>query len=237
MFFSSCCDSNQSLLIAGQVQNVQFEFFLNADTASSIAAEMVEALDLMSVDVDLIAEMINTLIGQLVPCLGSSSGILIGQRSLDEEATRVHGKEGTERGFYSEVTGIANNGAPLSVRASPQHFNPSTSNAMPNNNFLQADYAVEKHRRSIERSLTRESVKSPATSFEGSWITASSDMSSSVSSLSLTDKENELSNDLKLELTEIYMQYQQRCRELLKIRETAVENVKRKWIMKRIYIL
>lgn len=113
------------ILITGWVRNVHFEFFLNADTASSIALEMVETLDLMKVDVDLVAELINILIVQLVPCWGSSFKSLTRQRSLDG-VTSVH-YEAKERGIYSEVTGITNNGALI---ASSQHVNPSTSNVI-----------------------------------------------------------------------------------------------------------
>lgn len=76
-------------------------------------------------------------------------------------------------------------------------------------------------------------VKNSGTSFAGSWLTASSDTHLSISSLSLTNKENELSDDLRLELNEINLQYRQRCWELLQMREAAIENAKQKWLMKK----
>lgn len=237
-----------NILITGRVRNVHFIFFLNADTALSIAAEMVETLDLWKDDVSFIAELINSLISQLVPCWGTSSGTLSGgKRSLEDSATvhnekfvasgvreccsyGTHEKEASERGIYSEFTGLTNNDAPESVGASSQH-------AIHKKDFLLADYAVEKHRTSIGQYLMSESAKNSGTSYTGSWITASSDVSLSISSLSLTDKENELCDDLKLELNAIDLQYQQRCRELLKIREAAIENAKKKWMMKKISVL
>ncbi|KAH6816838.1 with no lysine kinase 8 [Perilla frutescens var. frutescens] len=224
---------------SGPVRNIHFMFFLNADTASSIAAEMVETLDLLKGDVYLIAELINSLIIQLVPCWGSSSGSLNGQRSL-EESTSVHnekfvtsgvrdccsyeshGKEDIERGIiYSELSGLTNNGAPVLLGASSQQIDPSVSNV------------------AVEQSLMGESVKNSGTSFAGSWVTASSDMSLCISSLSLTvtDRENELPDDIKVEINEINLLYEHRCRELLKMREAAIENAKKKWIMKKIYAL
>ncbi|KAI3469117.1 hypothetical protein Pfo_025780 [Paulownia fortunei] len=237
---------------SGRVRNVHFIFYLDADTALSIAAEMVETLDLWKDDVAFIAELINSLISQLIPCWGTSSGSLNeAKRSVDGSAkvhnekfvasgTRdccsygIYGKEASERGIYAEFTGLKNNGATESVGASSQHTDAPTSDAMHNDFRF---YAVEQHRSSIEQSLMSESVKNSGTSFTGSWITASSDMSLSISSLSLTDKENELCDDLKVELDAIDFQYQQRCHELLKMREAAIETAKKKWIMKKLSVL
>ncbi|XP_057968065.1 serine/threonine-protein kinase WNK8-like isoform X2 [Malania oleifera] len=54
--------------VCGRARNIHFTFYLDADTALSIAAEMVEQLDLLNEDVAFIAELIDELIMGLVPC-------------------------------------------------------------------------------------------------------------------------------------------------------------------------
>ena len=56
-----------ALLLAGQVRNIDFNFYLNADTALSVAREMVEQLDLADHDVKFIAAFIDYLILKLLP--------------------------------------------------------------------------------------------------------------------------------------------------------------------------
>ncbi|KAE9599481.1 hypothetical protein Lal_00039453 [Lupinus albus] len=51
----------------GRARNIHFPFFMDSDTAISIAAEMVEHLELASEDVAVIAELIHNMIVKLVP--------------------------------------------------------------------------------------------------------------------------------------------------------------------------
>ncbi|KAL2236667.1 serine/threonine-protein kinase WNK8 isoform X1 [Sesamum indicum] len=247
-------DSSISLTLriadfSGRVRNVHFIFYLNADTALSIAAEMVDQLDLCKDDVAFIAELINSLISQFTPCWGMSSGSLSGSKRLLEGSPTlyneqvvpnrnhcshsIHGKESGEMGVYPEFAGSKNTSTAESVGAS-FHTDPSTSDAMHKNDSQLVHHDIEKYKTSNGHSQISESVKNSLTSCAGSWITASTNMSLSISSLCLTDKENELCDDLKVELDAIDLQYQQRCRELLKMRELAIENAKKKWIMKKI---
>lgn len=183
------------------MRNVHFEFILNADTPSSIAVEMVETLDLCQLDVDLIAELINSMVTQLVPPSGSS------------------GSAHTE--MYIE-SGVTNNGGPM-LSSSQLQVDPSASNS-----------ALKNDGGSV---AMVESGWSSISSLAGSCVTATIDVGLSISSLSHTNNENELLDDLKMELDEINLQYQERCRELLKMREVAIENAKRKWFMKKICVL
>ncbi|PIN00066.1 Non-specific serine/threonine protein kinase [Handroanthus impetiginosus] len=224
---------------SGSVRNIHFKFYLNTDTALSIASEMVETLELWEDDVAVIAELIDNLIPQLVPCWRKSPGSLSGgaKRSV-EGSTTVHnenlipycGKEDTDQvDVYSELKGVKknkNNGAAASSER---------DDAMRKKDC----HHGEKHRISNwQQSLMSESVKNSGTSYAGSWITASSDMSLSISSPSLTEKDNnEICDDLKLELDAIDLHYKQRCRELEKMREAAIENAKKKWIVKQISLL
>ncbi|KAK4486551.1 hypothetical protein RD792_009236, partial [Penstemon davidsonii] len=194
------CDENSisiTLRIAdfsGRVRHVHFEFYLNHDTSLSIAAEMVEQLDLWKDDVAFIAELIDDLISQLIPCLGTSHASFGGSKNSSLEGSNGNCvEEATERG-------------------------------------------IQKYS-STRESLMSESMNHSISSYCGSWITASNDMNLSVSSLSLTDKYSECCYDLKVELDAIDLQYQQRCNELLRMRQAAIENAKKKWMMKKISVV
>ncbi|KAM3242843.1 hypothetical protein ACQJBY_055062 [Aegilops geniculata] len=65
-------DSSVSLVLriadlCGQARNIHFLFYLESDTAMSVAAEMVEQLELADCDVTFIADFIDLLIVNLVP--------------------------------------------------------------------------------------------------------------------------------------------------------------------------
>lgn len=55
------------VLLAGRVRNIHFLFYLDTDTAISVASEMVEHLELADHDVAFIAELIDYLIMKLLP--------------------------------------------------------------------------------------------------------------------------------------------------------------------------
>ncbi|XP_021893071.1 probable serine/threonine-protein kinase WNK7 [Carica papaya] len=57
----------------GRVRNIHFLFYLDTDTALSVASEMVEQLELADHDVDFIAEFIDYLIMKLLPSWKPSS--------------------------------------------------------------------------------------------------------------------------------------------------------------------
>ncbi|XP_075483898.1 putative serine/threonine-protein kinase WNK10 isoform X1 [Primulina tabacum] len=251
------CDGNSvslNLRIAdcsGRVRNVHFVFYLHADTALSLAAEMVEQLDLWKDDVALIAELIDTLVSKLLTNWSTPSESLNGgKNSVDDSATlcsnqiaacdaRQHcsnrnlAKETSEHNALSQFMELNSNGRE-STGASSQHTLP-TSVIEHVEDFGSAEYiVVDKHRNSIRESLMSESIKNSGTSFAGSWNTASSEMDFGVSSLSLVDKENNMCHDLKVELDAINLHYQQRCCELLKMKEEAIENARKKWMLKKI---
>lgn len=60
-------------LFAGRVRNIHFVFYLDTDTALSVASEMVEHLDLADHDVTFIADFIDYLIMKLLPVWKPSS--------------------------------------------------------------------------------------------------------------------------------------------------------------------
>ncbi|KZV40920.1 No lysine kinase 10 isoform 1 [Dorcoceras hygrometricum] len=250
------CDGNSvslNLRIAdcsGRVRNVHFVYYHNADTALSLAVEMVEQLDLWKDDVALIAELIDTLVSKLLTNWGTPSGSLNGgKNSVDNSATlhnnqiaafdaRLHcsnsilAKEASEHNISSQFMEL-NGNFRKSTGASSQHTLPTSVIEHLEDLGSADDIGVEKHRNSIRESLMSESMKNSGTSFAGSWNTASSEMDFGVSSLSLGDKENNMCPDLKLELDAINFHYQQRCCELLKMKEAAIENAKKKWMLKK----
>ena len=54
-------------LLAGRVKNIHFLFYLDADTALSVASEKVEQLELADHDVACISEFIDYLISRILP--------------------------------------------------------------------------------------------------------------------------------------------------------------------------
>ncbi|KAL3743656.1 hypothetical protein ACJRO7_018857 [Eucalyptus globulus] len=77
---------------AGRVRNIHFLFYLESDTALSVAAEMVEHLELADHDVTFIAEFIDFLIIRLLPGWKPSSNFMshgVGVPGISS----VHGKD------------------------------------------------------------------------------------------------------------------------------------------------
>ncbi|CAI9759330.1 unnamed protein product [Fraxinus pennsylvanica] len=240
--------------LSGRVRNVHFIFYLNADTALSIAAEMVEQLDLWSEDIAFIAELIDCLILRLVPTWKTSgslggaqssyavSAVLQSNRVLaphakDNGSNIFPGRQASEMAVSSQFSGSKVNDTRESVGASSKHV-VSTSDSKDKID-LRSAYDIDKHKVSIGESLMIEYTNNSGTSFTGSWNGVSNDMCISISSLSLTEKDDDKEHcyDLKLELDAIDLQYQQRCRELLRMREEAIENVKKRWISKNLSIV
>ncbi|CAA2998459.1 probable serine threonine- kinase WNK10 isoform X1 [Olea europaea subsp. europaea] len=243
-------------LSAGRTRNIHFIFYLNADTALSIASEMVEQLDLWSEDIAFIAELIDSLILRLVPTWKTSSRSLGGAQSSygvsavlqsnqvlaphteDYGSNIIPGREGSLQGFSSQFSGSKCNDAGESVVPSSKHNVVSTSDARHKNDWISA-CDLEKHKASIGESLMSECTKNSWTSFVGSWNGVSNDMCVSITSLPLSEKDHdkEHCHDLKLELDAIDLQYQLRCRELLRMREEAIENVKKRWSSKKLFVV
>ncbi|KAK3030641.1 hypothetical protein RJ639_035845 [Escallonia herrerae] len=201
--------------LCGRIRNIHFVFYLHADTALSIAGEMVEQLDLLNEDVAFIAELIDSLVSVLVPSwkpsLGSSSGV----NSSYENGRGVIGKQA----LVNQVT--------------------ENSNAIDLKSLGSIDCLIDESSKGLKEygsgwskgSVGDTAISSECTKYSGlSCITVSNDLS-----LYLVSKDNEKEKcyELKLELDAIDMQYQQCCRELSRMREEAVENAKRKWCTKK----
>ncbi|KAK2978665.1 hypothetical protein RJ640_019122 [Escallonia rubra] len=214
--------------LCGRIRNIHFVFYIHADTALSIAGEMVEQLDLLSEDVAFIAELIDSLVLVLVPSwkpsLGSSSGVNSsyenGRGVIEEQAlvNRVTENSNELSGKFNFTS--ASNAINLKTLGSIDCLIDEPSKGL-------KEYGSDRSKGSIGDSA----ISSEYTKDSGiSCITVSNDLS-----LYLVSKDNEKEKcyELKLELDAIDMQYQQCCRELSRMREEAVENAKRKWCTKK----
>lgn len=86
----------------GRAKNIHFAFYLDSDTALSIAGEMVEQLDLYNEDVAVIAELIDVMISELVPTWKPAfESMLCGANSSCEDSLVLH-NGGTSLGHPSD---------------------------------------------------------------------------------------------------------------------------------------
>ncbi|CAM0944715.1 unnamed protein product [Alopecurus aequalis] len=135
-------DSSVSLVLriadlCGQARNIHFLFYLESDTAMSVAAEMVEQLDLADCDVTFIADFIDLLIVNLVPGrkqandaavssymqskMGESEQVIVSQQKLSEMApdyvlvhSMMHSKDisALSNNYLDSVSSATNLGGP-----------------------------------------------------------------------------------------------------------------------------
>nr|KYP69320.1 Serine/threonine-protein kinase WNK8 [Cajanus cajan] len=193
----------------GGARNIHFPFYIDSDTAISIAEEMVEHLELTHEDVAVIAELIHDMIVKLVPNWKPLS------ENLSSETDHLYRPS-------SEVqNGEVNCHWP--IRSSDYDMKTVYEDLVQSR---PVDGDDQEKRGSVMSDISADcslinSCCSPSKIF---------DMSSTCS-LTLVDKD--YSNELQLELEAIETQYQQCFRELVKIREEAIENAKRRWITRK----
>ncbi|OIW14420.1 hypothetical protein TanjilG_20866 [Lupinus angustifolius] len=246
----------------GRARNIHFPFFINSDTAISIAAEMVEHLELASEDVAVIAELIHDMIVKLVPNWQPSSQDL--QFRTDHSCKSPDVQNGEIGSCHwpplssdfnkNEVGGDFVLSKHIDV-ADQEKQESVTSDISVEYGVQAASYSIE-HDFSIladcckgsngfncnsdfmfcgqeddgHKNKTNQSENHSTSSMMNSCCSASEIFDvSSICSLTLADKDHS-SNELQLELDEIDLQYQQCFHQLEKMRQEAIENVKRKWI-------
>ncbi|KAK9279668.1 hypothetical protein L1049_013348 [Liquidambar formosana] len=81
--------------LSGRVRNIHFLFYLDADTALSVAGEMVEQLELADHDVAFIAEFIDFLIVKLLPSWKPSSDYVSSEARSPFDVSPVFGTDKT----------------------------------------------------------------------------------------------------------------------------------------------
>ncbi|OMO79851.1 hypothetical protein CCACVL1_13372 [Corchorus capsularis] len=222
------------------VKNIHFSFYLDSDTAISIVEEMVEQLDLSTEDVTVISELIDIMIMKLVPCwkpsfgsFGSISYLQDGSCCPSNAAVKTAGDQEVSSELAlvkhqdirdSVCSGISAESDGMLVSDGSKPIASSAYGYDECHNYTDENLG--------ECVLINDSAKNSETSLTDSCSFASQDMSlSSICSLSLADKDH--IDELKLELEAIDSQFHHCLQELMKMREEAMENAKRKWITKK----
>ncbi|KAF1883758.1 hypothetical protein Lal_00012675 [Lupinus albus] len=243
----------------GRARNIHFPFFIDSDTAISIAAEMVEHLELASEDVAVIAELIHDMIVKLVPnwqpsCqdlqfrtdhLCNSPDVQNGEirnchwppLSSDFDKKKADGDfvlskhidvedQEKQESVISDISveyGVQ--AASYSIDHDFSILDDCSNGFNCNSDFMFCGQEDDGHK----NKTTNQSENHSASSLMNSCCSASEifDMSS-ICSLNLADKDHS-GDELQLELDEIDLQYQQCFYQLQKMREEAIENVKRKY--------
>lgn len=213
---------SMSLRIAdlhGLANYVHFTFYLHSDTTISIAGEMVEALSedlhLSKKDVVLIAQLMEELIGGLVPYYRPSCDY-----SLTESNEAPADTSLSFSGLDLFSSGLSHLSPGGSVTAKDQGVRGSIASEM------STEYSLADHSLDPGSSIGDFYKFSNNVSFDGLSM-------SSLSSLTLSDKDQN-NKELREELDAIDSQYNQCFRELLRRREEAIENAKKRWSIRKV---
>ncbi|CAA7028375.1 unnamed protein product [Microthlaspi erraticum] len=199
-------DSTASMLLrigdsSGKGKIVHFAFYLDSDTATAIAEEMVEQLDLTSQEVVVIANMIDDLILQLLSDQNQTSSP---SHPNHQNSREDHHEAANQQTANSKDEGTA--GESMKSGISADYYLPFSSNGSA----------------AMEAGREGESMSS---------FLDSCSMMSTLYSLSISD--HDYPQGLKTELNLIESQFNQSLQDLLKLKEDAMENAKRKWIKKK----
>lgn len=205
--------------VSGLANYVHFTFYLHSDTTISIAGEMVEALSgdlrLSKKDVVLIAQLMEELIGGLVPYSRPSCDYSLTESNGAPEETSFS-RSGLDL-FSSGLSHLSTGG---SGTAKDQGVRGSVASGM------STEYSLADHSLDPGSSIGDFYKFSNNGSFDGLSM-------SSLSSLTLSDKD-QYNKELREELDAIDSQYNQCFRELLRRREEAIENAKKRWSTRKV---
>ncbi|KAG8659012.1 hypothetical protein MANES_02G004300v8 [Manihot esculenta] len=183
----------------GGAKNIHFTFYLDTDTAFSIAEEMVEQLDLSNEDVAIIAELVDGLIMKLVPYRSPSF----------RSASRIpHCSSGGENGATSKA--VSDHDLLPSVNVIGQGTQESFSSVV----------STECHMTTTSDASTNKPLESSHCTIELNTANCGSDFFMHVDGTPKYDKDLEnIFSELKLELDAIDMRYNQCFQDLLRTRE------------------
>lgn len=213
----------------GQVRNIHFLFYLNTDTALSVASEMVEQLELADHDVVFIAEFIDYLILRLLPGwkpsfdYSSTRATWSSQAEEDQHCLESVASEGNDKtdefvdcNFNGSSKGTSWCGSELEAGDSCSVDNKLQGNAT----NARICIPLKELAKNLELQLPSHNGVSNLFSLAGC-----------CSSLSLAGKDPDV--ELKLELASVEAQYQRWFQELSKMKEEALEATRRRWIEKK----
>ncbi|XP_059651205.1 serine/threonine-protein kinase WNK8-like isoform X2 [Cornus florida] len=247
----------------GRVRNIHFDFYLDTDTALSVAGEMVEQLELADHDVAFIAEFIDYLLMRISPGWKASSDYnLTGVTSAygagspvaandinsfanpwDTVLTSIPAKSGIEKDVLSELKTSpqqvyvqADEGTSHSNSNCVTHVEINTPQSFTNSEDKESQASVASSEENSSSAVECKAMNEFAKSSELSVIDVSEVskvMSLTSSSSSLSSSDKDQHLELKSELDTIEEQYQQWFQELSRMREETLEATRKKWIVKK----
>uniref|UniRef100_A0ACD5ZK88 Uncharacterized protein n=1 Tax=Avena sativa TaxID=4498 RepID=A0ACD5ZK88_AVESA len=254
-------DSSVSLVLriadlCGQARNIHFLFYLESDTAMSVASEMVEQLELEDCDVTFIADFIDLLIVNLVPGqkqandaaispymeskTGESEQVVISQQKLSEMApdyvlvqSMMHSEDigALSNNYLDSVSSATNLGGPKGSEGSDLSVQLVGSSESPS--YDEADDTETMHcggyKERIDK-LDRGHVLGDGSRnisiFHIGEASPGSELASGCSSISITDSQDAPNGEFDF----IEDQYKHWFDEIAKIREEAMEGGQEKWL-------
>ncbi|XP_050376835.1 probable serine/threonine-protein kinase WNK10 [Argentina anserina] len=233
----------------GRGKTIHFEFYLVSDTAISIAGEMAEQLDLSTEDVSLTAELIDSMIMKLVPSWKpTSESPSCGANSAfgDQHVCQADGSPWGSR-FVKAASMISDISAEYGVTTFSCVTDVKVSE-LDKYSFDECYRGLDgycsspdgmvhgqlKQRNSDDNSgdsvVINDLAMNSAISSPDRSITHSLSSICNLSELSLMEKH--AYDGLKVELDSIDLQFHQHFLELMRMKEEAIQNAKKKWIAK-----
>lgn len=247
-------DSSVSLVLriadlCGQARNIHFLFYLESDTAMSVAAEMVEQLELADCDVTFIADFIDLLIVNLVPGrkqpndaavipymeskTGESEKVIISQQNLSEMApdyvlvqSMMHSKDisALSNNYLDSVSSATNLGGPKGSEGSDLSVQLVGSSESPS--YDEIDYSGTMQCGGYKEGIDKldcnhvlDDGPRNISIFHIDQASPGSELVSGCSSISITDSQDVPTGEFDF----IEDQYQHWFDEIAKIREEAME--------------
>ncbi|CAN4127145.1 unnamed protein product [Withania somnifera] len=215
--------------LTGRIRHVHFVFCIDVDTVMSIASEMAEELELLKDDVATIAELIADFIFKLSTSQKYSFGSSTAVNNSSSDSSLIIEDHIIGRGITSLnqrrtlASNVERDNFLRSLAIELECIKGSKIHTLSNDNGSLGDV------------LMSDCTKISRISFDGLQNVIYNDFSSKLSSVSLIDGANDKDQlqDLKWELDAINVQYQQSCRELLRMRVEAIENARKKWTAKK----
>uniref|UniRef100_A0A0E0K3H5 non-specific serine/threonine protein kinase n=1 Tax=Oryza punctata TaxID=4537 RepID=A0A0E0K3H5_ORYPU len=240
--------------LCGHARNIHFLFYLDSDTAMSVAAEMVEQLELADCDVTFIADFIDLLIVNLVPGqqlmndaamstsseskMGESEHVITSQQHPSELTHDyvlvegvMHSKEANASAsdYIDSLLSAANLGGPNSSEGS------DISVQLDGSSKSLSEYGVDEYGtlecdayKGTDKLGCRHPLGNGSSNFAIFQMDQASHHSELVigASVSITENRDVLNGELGL----IEAQYEQWFRELTRMREEALEGARKKWL-------
>jgi len=228
----------------GGARNIHFPFYIDSDTTISIAEEMVEHLELKDEDVAVIAELIHNMIFKLLPdwkplCENHSSGTDNLYRPLEaqNEQLNCHWTLGSNnfdmKAMYEDLGHSHLDGVDQDKQESVSSdisAEYGTAIATDAKGVEQDCFILHECCKGLNGLNSNSDVRICGQEDGNSNQSGNSAVSCCSPSENL-DKDH--LNELQSEIEAIEIQYQQSFRELMKMREEAIENVKKRWTSRK----